>query len=961
MKPFYEKTISLDTINHILYTFKQKIYTPVTNLNIEFAKTKEPVPFDQKDALTYRPIQIGDVWGELWDCAWFHFTFHDKLPDQVMGKKLVLRLDIGGEGCLFDAEGTPIRGITNVSSTFETSLGTPGKRVIQWTPKYCGNEQVDLWVDAGCNDLFGTYVGKGKIVQAEIAICDEKLREIYYDFWVLNDLVKVLDPDTARYSALCIALNQVAQMLCEPDMPRLDEAAQILKKQLSLKSGDTALTFTATGHAHLDLAWLWPIRETKRKAARTFATVIELLDRYPYYIFGASQPQQFAWIKENYPKLFEKIKQKVKEGRIELQGAMWVEPDLNVSGEESLVRQIMVGNRFWKEEFGQEIHTAHIPDVFGFNAALPQIMKKSGVDNLLTIKMSWNTYNMFPYHTFNWQGIDGSEVLVHMPPEGTYNSSCAPRAIRFAEKNYIDKGVCDEAVILYGIGDGGGGPSTEHLESLKRIENLSGISPVKSGMTKDFFERIQKNRKAYATYKGEMYLEKHQGTYTTQARNKYFNRKIERLLFDAELLSTMAFHYKHAAYPKDKLDAIWKEILLYQFHDILPGSSIKRVYDESVARYEILVEELNTIIQNALHCFEQDKKYQFIPLQFKSVAVEEKRGKASNYTENTMENDYVRVQFNENGEMVSIYDKQLDKEMLAGTSNVLAVYEDNGDCWDMEANYLSKPRGKFMLDSYTIERDGDCVIRKNRYTYNLSKLEQRIILKPNSRIIDIQTHADWRESYRFLKAEFVPNIHSDFVNCNIQFGNLKRSTKKNTPYELAQIEICAHKYLDMSEGNDGFALLNNCKYGYTVDGNNIQMSLLRSPNNPGENADKGEHEFHYAIYSHDGCFEQSDVVEKAYEYNGNVYPGFKLPQFISIQSDSVIIESVKKAEDSDAIIVRAYESKGCSADCVMVPQFDFRKVQECGLNEVAFQPIEVQSGAMHLKFKPFEIRTFLFE
>lgn len=961
MQAFYESQISIDKISRKLTCLKKKIYSPVVDLKISYSRTKEPIPYNERLELENKSIQTGEKWGELWDCAWFHFTYKDKLPETTFGKKLVLIIDINGEGCLFDNNGTPIRGITNVSSHFEMSLGTPGKRVIPFVENAKGSETVDLWVDAGCNDLFGIYKGEGKVNQAQIAVCNDELRELYYDFWVLVDLVKVLNKDSARYSSLLIALDKVSNILVNYTDDEIKEANIILKKQLSMKSGHTGLKLTATGHAHLDLAWLWPIRETKRKAARTFSTALEMIERYPNYIFGASQPQQFEWIKESYPALFERIKQKVKEGRIELQGAMWVEPDLNVSGGEALIRQILVGNQYWKEEFGQHIDIAHIPDVFGFNAALPQILKKSCIDKLLTIKMSWNKHNPFPYHTFNWEGIDGSNILVHMPPEGTYNSSCAPRAINFAERNYLDKGVCDEAVILYGIGDGGGGPSTEHLESLKRIENLSGISPVKSGTTKSFFDRIEKNKADYQTYKGEMYLEKHQGTYTTQAKNKYYNRLLERLLFDAELACTMAFKQNNFDYPYERLKKIWKEVLLYQFHDILPGSSIKRVYDESVERYLELEKEVLDIIKSALNTFPKNNSYVFNPLIFGSQMIEEVVAGKATCSDTLMENDYLIVTFNENGEITSLLDKRNNREVYEKPSNILNVYEDNGDAWDMEEGYLSKLRGKFKLDSVCTEVINGTAKRVQTLVYGDSKLTQIFTLQPNGRILDVNNHIKWNESYKFLKAAFYPDIRTDFVNCNIQFGNLKRSVKKNNHFELAQIEICSHKYIDLSEGNYGVALLNNCKYGYHIEGNELMMSILRSPNYPGINADKGEHDFKFAIYPHTGCFENSDVVEQSYIYNSNKYDGYNIPKFIEVESDSAVIESIKKAEESNAVIIRLYESKGVHSTCELKVNFDFARVFETTINEQEIQQMNLISNCIKTDLKPYEIKTIKFE
>ncbi|GHV00217.1 hypothetical protein FACS1894211_07070 [Clostridia bacterium] len=439
MKPFYEKEIFDHKLQGALDRLKARIYTKVKDLDVEFAPSAEPVRFADRLNLTYKKIVPGEKWGGLFDCAWFHLT--GKADPSCAGKKLVLLIDLNGEGCVYDKNGSAVRGITCVNSEYDRSLGLPGKRVLQFAGKSNGGETVDLWIDAGCNDLFGILRENGTLKQAELAVVNDKARDLYYDYWVLLDFLKATDRDTARYSQILIALNEVGNLLYTYDDGELDRCAEILSVQLKKKAADTGLKLYATGHAHLDLAWLWPLRESRRKALRTFSTAMEMFDRYPFYILGVSQPQQFEWVKREDPALYEKIKQKVKEGRIEPQGAMWVESDLNVTSGESLVRQVLYGKKFWREEFGQEVKTAHLPDVFGFSGALPQILAKSGVDSLITIKMSWNKFNVFPYHTFNWRGIDGSEVLVHMPPEGTYNSAIAPRSVAAAEKKLSRPGL----------------------------------------------------------------------------------------------------------------------------------------------------------------------------------------------------------------------------------------------------------------------------------------------------------------------------------------------------------------------------------------------------------------------------------------------------------------------------------------------------------------------------------------
>ena len=480
-----------------LQALKEQICIPVSELTAEAWVTKEPVPYTDRMQGRHIMPKTGDSWGELWDCAWFHFT--GQAPDHVKGKKLVFRIDLSGEGCIFEETGTPVRGITNVASDFARYLGMPGKRIVPFTDCAAGGDRADFWLEAGCNDLFGKYCDNGTILNMEIAVCRDDARDLYYDLLVLLNFAQHTDDETRREEVLCC---------CEKAFDTLDEvysaasaaeSREITAAELARKNEGNAFHITALGHAHMDLAWLWPIRETKRKCGRTFSTLNALMDRYPDYHFGASQPQQLVWIQENYPGLFDKIKQRYREGRFELQGGFWVECDTNVTGGESLVRQLVYGKRYFREEFGYEQEMLWLPDVFGYSAQIPQLMKKAGLKYFMTIKMSWSRVNKIPHHTCKWQAIDGSEVLAHMPPEGTYNSPGNPWAVLTSYRNFADKDVSDETLMLFGIGDGGGGPGPEHLEVLKREKDFLGLPRVDQGFAVDFFRRIEKNMDRYST------------------------------------------------------------------------------------------------------------------------------------------------------------------------------------------------------------------------------------------------------------------------------------------------------------------------------------------------------------------------------------------------------------------------------------------------------------------------------
>ncbi|MBO7385353.1 MAG: alpha-mannosidase, partial [Clostridia bacterium] len=500
--------------------------------------------------------------------------FTGKVPVSAAGRDVVLLIDVNGEGCIVDKNGVPVLGITNKASDFDRNHGEPGKRVCPLFLPAKGGEEIDVWMDAGLNDLFGNLHDNGVIKEADIAVRNNAILSLYYDVEVLEEMSRVLPQDRARTCLIREKLYEVATRVTEWTEEAALWAKEVLRPCLEAKGGDSALTLSAIGHSHLDLAWLWPLRETKRKGMRTFATVMHYFDLYPEYQFVQSQAQLYDWIKELQPALYAKVKRKAAEGRWEPNGAMWVEPDCNMPCGESFVRQFLYGQKFFKQEFGRYCDVCFLPDTFGYSAALPQIIKGAGVKYFTTQKMSWNSVNRFPYQSFTWQGMDGSDVLAHMLPEQNYLSSAMPRAIKMNEENYYEKGKSSHALMLFGIGDGGGGPSEEHLERIKRQKNLPGQIPIVQETTSQFFKKLETEQDRLPRWVGEMYLEYHQGTLTTQARSKKWNRKTELGLRDAELISAAAETLGGPGYPAEELEKVWKEALLYQFHDILPGSSI---------------------------------------------------------------------------------------------------------------------------------------------------------------------------------------------------------------------------------------------------------------------------------------------------------------------------------------------------------------------------------------------------
>ncbi|WP_169083532.1 alpha-mannosidase [Paenibacillus sp. PL91] len=1017
----YDK-VKTEHLRSVLERLKDQIYKPVSELKATAWVTQEPVPYEARESGQKIELAPGDRWGNLWDCAWFHFS--GKVTEEAKGLKVVLLIDVNGELCLVDEEGTPKQGLTNINSEFDYSLGLPGKRVVHISESSTGDETIDLWGDAGCNDLFGRF-RSGTLKEAQIAICREDIRQVYYDAEVLLETAEQMPEGSARRERILQVLYDASNLLIALTEERVARVSRMLQEQLAKRGGDPSLTISAVGHAHMDLAWLWPIRETIRKGARTFSTVLRMMERYPDYIFGASQPQLYDWMKTHYPKLYASIKERVQEGRWELQGAMWVESDTNVPSGESLVRQILYGKRYFQAEFGQEMKSLWMPDVFGYTASLPQILKKSGVDYMMTQKLSWSIYNRHPHHTFHWEGIDGSRVLTHMPPEDTYNSPAAPRSIVKAENDYLDKNVSENALMLFGIGDGGGGPGEEHLERLMREENLQGLSPVVQEPSAKFFEKLAKDSERYQSWSGELYLEKHQGTLTSQGRNKRYNRKLEKALRELEYAAILAGLTKGKAYPAEELELIWKEVLLYQFHDILPGSSIKRVYDESLERYAALLERVEQLIEEAYGAaaealpagsnsdvffnslsWEREEWVQKngswmrvrVPAmgyalanadeqalamaetaaaEAETVATPETEGASPAFPnmrasaiDRILENDLLAITFAEDFTIVSIMDKEHGREVIpqGQKANELSLYHDEGDAWDFKQDYRQTGGVPLQPVESAVFQDGPTTGLTLVYRFGESTLTQEVILTHGSRRIDFRTKVDWQESAKMLRTSFPVAVRSDNVSCEIQFGYLKRQTHRNTLWDYAKDEICAHQWIDLSEPDYGVALLNDSKYGHRVSQNVMDLNLLRSTSYPDPEADRAEHEFTYSLYPHNGDHVQAEVYKRGYELNVplrsvRVNAGdaaSELPEaksFISVDHPNVMVEAVKQAEDSEDLIVRLYETAGTRLKTKISIDLNRSEAWLADLMETPSDKLQAEDGAYQLSFTPFEIKT----
>ena len=869
---------------------------------------------------------------------------------------------------------------------------------------------------------------------------------------------RVLNTEDQAYITIIQALNESLNLL---DMRKegskeyyqsLEKAQEYITKEFYEKycDGEKSPIIYCVGHTHIDCAWLWTLRVTEDKAVRSFSTVLELMKEYPEYVFMSSQPQLYKYVKKNAPDVYEQIKERVKEGRWEPDGGMFVEADCNIASGEALVRQFVHGQRFFKEEFGVDNEILWLPDVFGYSAALPQILQKCGIPYFMTTKISWNEFNKMPYDTFEWEGIDGSRVLTHFVPtrdynkaavEGgtetehftTYNGYINPSQMKGAWARYSQKYLNEEVLCSFGFGDGGGGPTKDMLENQRRLaKGLPGMPRTKMSTAKEFFHVLDKHvtdKKYLPTWVGELYLEYHRGTYTSMARNKKFNRKAEFAYQNEEMYAMLDAQTSGGAYPEKELHEGWEVILRNQFHDILPGSSIKEVYDDSKAEYEGIFAENKALTDatlahiaagvkapkhslvvynpNSAAAYDlvtftvpegigepavydgetklavqktADGTYVFfaagVPGKgYKTYIVKEEAADTTPSMEvstEVMENEYFKVEYNEKGQFAKIYDKKADRDILkpGKAGNVIVSYEDrphNYDAWDVNNYYTEKSWDIDQVSAMEVVENGPvraCVKVERKYLD--STITQFIYLYHDIPRIDIKNVIDWKEHQIFVKDYFPIDVHTNEATFDIQYGNVKRDTHDNTSWDFAKFEVCHHKWMDVSEDGYGVSMLNDCKYGVGVRNGVIGMSMLKSAIHPNPEADKELHEFTYSIYPHQGGWREAGTVKQAYQINnpltyswkenegGTLAPEYSL---VSSDKDNAVIEVVKKAEDSDAVIVRLYECYNRRTPVTLIFGKELTSVVECNMMEEGADPVEFTGNQATFEMKPYEIKT----
>ena len=901
--------------------------------------------FDQREEGEWKPFKANsDYWGYDECYCWFKQTV--TIPESFKGEKVIYQFKPFYDNGRWDGVNPQL--IVWINGEMKQGIDS-NHQYITITECAKGGETLEIYINAYTDP----WEYKGQVqLGAFLQVLDTDAVRIYYDIASPLEVTNYYDGDSTVRVNLIKHLNIACNMvdIDSGDRASFKETAKAASAYLNenIYGKKHEATAWSIGHTHIDVAWLWRLRQTRDKAGRSFASVIKLMEEYPDYKFMSSQAQLYDYVKQDYPELYEKIKEKVKEGRWEVEGSMWVEADTNVASGEALVRQFLVGKNFFKEEFGVDNKIMWLPDVFGYSAAIPQLIKKCGMDYFMTTKISWNEYNKFPYDTFMWRGIDGTEVLSHFSPcedanrdervdyQTTYNAYLRPGYIIGGNKRYSQKDLGRDYLCTFGYGDGGGGPTVDMLEhGIRMQKGIEGCPNVKIAPSLDFFRHLEnqvKDNKYLPSWSGELYLELHRGTLTSQARNKKYNRKTECLFHDVETLSAIAKKETGLTYPKERILENWKLILLNQFHDILPGSSIKEVYEDSKEQYEsvladgtemtanaeaALISKINLkndslVVFNTTGFNRKDAVVADVPVDFdfklfdgenevayqktydgKIVFVAEipakgykafdiKEGKAVSgeavkADNKTAETKYFSVEFT-NGDITKLIHKETGRDVANGNPlGKIRAFQDrpfNHEAWDIKPYFQEKEFDFEFIGAEIVEQGAVRVVYKVDKKIRNSVVSEYYNIYSDLERIDVDYKTDWKETHVVLKADYPVDVNTTKATFDIQFGNIERSTTENTKVEFAQFETSMHKWVDLSDNGFGLSVINDCKYGCTVKNGHIMATLLRCQTCPNSVQDREYHEFTLSIYPHANNVASSDVVKEAFNVNYPAYAVF---------------------------------------------------------------------------------------
>lgn len=1021
----------------------RRMLTELENLVILRQQPVEKITVAPRGSSDFQPFENGNFWAVTEE--WTDFSFECTIP-QHFTSKVMLYATTGREE---EWEATNPQFEVIVNGEMVQAFDTKHTRLLLQSKAVPGQTfSILLRGYSKLSDKNQTP----PVLSLFLADVNPDVEALIYDIKVPWEAVNTLpDGDRDReivLKTLCDAVNllDLRQKHSAAFDASIHEARAFLQKNLyDYYAQDPPVALAScVGHTHIDVAWLWDLYQTRFKAVRSFSTVLKLMEQYDEYRFMSSQPVLYQFVQEDAPQVFEKIKARIEEGRWEPEGGMWVEADCNLASGEALVRQFLHGKEYFRKNFNKNNEILWLPDVFGYSAALPQIMKLCGIKYFMTSKLSWSEFNLYPYDSFYWEGIDGTQILTHFTPARdfasgtqfdlayftTYNAMLEPGQLKGGWQRFQQKGLDNTFIVSYGFGDGGGGPTEWMLENGRRMATpLPGIPVAVQQHPSQFFKKLEENLSTNPdtpTWCGELYLEYHRGTYTAVGKNKRNNRKIELMLREVELWASYAAADKNHTYPAKELHQIWEEMLTLQFHDILPGSSIKKVYDDSdiiyanlFSRLEKIKEDLfetlsaslsgNLAVYNSLS-YTRDDLVSFSSNQNITALIDEK---GTSYPVQKDEKGYIshvkglqpmgastfsfsnesldehhgflvttagfstpffEGTFDQSMRISSLVDKRTGRQLCKDGEllNRIVCYENkphNYDAWDINIYYNQQHWDVEEVADVQIISSGPVLCRlRTTYKYINSTVTQDMVFYHDIPRIDFETHVDWQEVQYMLKAEFPVDVFYHEATYDIQYGNVKRPTHQNTSWDVARFEVCAHKWADVSEGNYGVSLLNDCKYGYGIDNQKMTLTLLKSSTNPDPVADIGEHVFTYSLYPHTGNWQQGDTVKQGYQLNilttavvlSSSGKSRTLSSLFNVTTPGVLVEAVKQQLDGDGIILRLYESFGQRQDHVIINTgLTMEKASLCNLIEEEIAPADFTSNQITCSLKPYEIKSFL--
>ncbi|ODT79946.1 MAG: alpha-mannosidase [Pelagibacterium sp. SCN 64-44] len=1022
--------VRIAKLDRLLAVLQEKIFVPTgvhAALRYRQAEAAERRDVPGQDRAGWRAVDRDLVWGE--PDGYFWFGGRVTIPQSLAGKALFGRVHAQFGSVMGRSDPQLLVRIDG-----RVAQGGDGNhREFPLTRKAVAGEGFELLIEAGTIEN-RRQLGFG----VELVEHDSLAETLYYDLKVPLDVARRLKADDARRVRL---LNHIDAALDLVDFRPGDagrfaaslRAAQARAAALYAEAdADSMPQIVATGHTHIDVAWLWRVRETRQKMARSMANALALMDEYDDYRFMYNQGVLLDYLEEDYPELFERIGAQVADGRFEIEGALWLEPDVVIASGESLVRHILKGVRYHQDKFGVTPKIVWLPDTFGYTAALPQLMAQSGLDVFITHKMSWNDTNRMPHEIFFWQGLDGTRVPAYFLTtqnyeyDGigtTYCPDLTPSHVMGAWKRFSQQGLHDELFLVYGHGDGGGGPTRGMLENVRRMERgIPGCPKVRHEPMGPYFERLvarmRAEPEAFPAWVGELYLEYHRGTLTSVAKNKRNNRRAERALHELEVLGVMAAR-AGLPYPAERLERLWKGVLLNQFHDILPGTSIGFVYEDSDRDYaaffaaaEALRSELGGALAaagghavlNATSLVRSDLLH--LPAGTPGVAMDGaalaaqptvaadggagsvvpvaslaglglrpvELGAAAPLPESRLtvsptllENGLLRARFNDKGQLVSLFDKQRSREAIrpGGVGNAFVAHQDipiDFDAWDIDDYFedVCWPVEE-LVSAQVVETGPYRAAIRFEWRYEQSRIVQVVSLADGAAQLEFDSFVDWHEHQTLLKVGFPFDIRTDTSRAETQFGHLTRPTHANTSWDKARFETSMHRWVDLSEAGFGVAALNDCKYGYDAKGSTLRLTLIKSPVFPWPEADQGEHRFRYGLLVHGGDLQA--VHNAATLFNqplrllagASSGPAPALP-LAALSSDQVTIETVKQSQDGQCTILRLWENQG-RAGSVTLTLPEACRIAETDLHESETACLDENGTQIELAFRPFQIRT----